>query len=132
MPNFRHELRHDIESALYVFLKVLWFHLRPQMSEPELDFWSTWLHFDDPNVDARDMCTARETLWGGRIGAVLCEHLTRASPELGRLIEKLLEQRLKVTPSTSEEDLVERVWFLLDRADQVALDVELKDKWAKH
>ncbi|KAK4048749.1 hypothetical protein OIV83_004515 [Microbotryomycetes sp. JL201] len=130
--DFRHELRHDIESAVYVLLKVLWFHLRPQMSKPELDFWSTVLHFDDPNVNAQEMCTARESLWGGMYGEVLCEHLTRASPELGRLVEKLLEQRLKVTSYTSEEDIVKRLWVLLDCADQVALDEELKNKWAKH
>ncbi|KAK4047339.1 hypothetical protein OIV83_005517 [Microbotryomycetes sp. JL201] len=131
-PDFRHELRHDVESAVYVLLKVLWFHLRPQMSKAELDFWSTEIHFDDANVDARRIRTARESLWGGITGEVLCEHLTRASPELGRLIGSLLEHRLKVTSSISEEDLVRRLWVLLDCADQLALDEELKNKWAKH
>ncbi|KAM0789954.1 hypothetical protein ACM66B_006793 [Microbotryomycetes sp. NB124-2] len=136
---FEHEPRHDAESTVYTFLKVIWTHLRHQFDPTTLAFWQAHMFFDDGNAIARQMRTERETLWaGGSNGEDVVTHLTAFSPILGRLVEELLRDRLRSKASAESDDaqlgIFKRLLSVLDlaQADLNALDKELEGKWSKY
>ncbi|KAM0789950.1 hypothetical protein ACM66B_006789 [Microbotryomycetes sp. NB124-2] len=136
---FEHEPRHDAESTVYMFLKVIWTHLRHKFDPRTLAFWQAHMFFDDGNAIARQMRTERESLWGrGWNGKEVVRYLSEMSPTLGRLVKELLRDHLEQeSPAESDEAplaVVKRLISVLslDQAGSEALDDELKGKWGKY
>ncbi|KAM0787090.1 hypothetical protein ACM66B_006348 [Microbotryomycetes sp. NB124-2] len=135
---FRHRLMHDIESAIYVFLKVVWYNIRATATNEEIDFWSTYLLFDSAEIDARTMSSARLWLWQEDEACQedLLGWLEAASGELARIVRRLLQRRLhKICPDLSGSDrdahVVKELCSIFKSADPDLLDKQLEARLAK-
>ncbi|KAK4049724.1 hypothetical protein OIV83_003999 [Microbotryomycetes sp. JL201] len=135
---FNHDLLHDLESAVYVFLKIVWWHLRLSASPDESEFWNEVLLFDNPTVDTLTIAGQRALLWGDLESSQhLDEWLRNTSPELARVVSALLQQRPdQISRALQNQEcrhaaVVDQLYAVLDPADLDLLDGQLKERWGK-
>ncbi|KAM0787217.1 hypothetical protein ACM66B_006455 [Microbotryomycetes sp. NB124-2] len=149
VSGFVHLLRHDLESAVYVFIKVLWFHLYSSASKEEKLFWEENFGFNDANMTASALSGLREKLWsaGKVVLDTLFSYMSAISSELAELVWRLFDQPLSSISATSAarpdfwsrrerlEDnnkaIVDKLYSDFRQTDLDRLDEQMKasDRW---